>query len=122
VTGKADNTNSTFWNNTSSLMKGYLTGKGVAKESIIEECEGMNTYQSTEICYDKIIKPKRWISGIIVSNAEHLPRIILQTMKIISPELLLFYSGPKIEDSMERTNFLEHEKNGIDDMFRKYGL
>jgi vancomycin permeability regulator SanA len=97
----------------SSVMKQYLANKNVPLEAIFEEDEGKNTFDCTKNAFNKIILPHRWNSGIIVSNLEHLPRIILQTGKIFPTQIFCFYSGLPISDPVKREKFLEQEKEKI---------
>lgn len=90
-------------------MRQYLEEKKVDPSKIFEECEGTNTFDCTSKAYQTIIKPNHWTSGVIVSSREHLPRIIIQTNKIIPPEITVLYSGPMITDPTKRAKFVERE-------------
>lgn len=97
----------------SAKMKGYCLQYGIPSKAIYEEPDGTNTFDCTKFTYERIILPFKWTSGIIVSSHEHMPRIILQTMKIFPPEFILLYSGPSIEDFVEREKFIAHEKEAM---------
>jgi len=107
----------------SKIMKDYLIQKGVPEEKIHEEPEGENSYDCTMNVFKSIIPKNGWKSGVIVSSSEHLPRITIQTMKVMTllgmdgEDMKLFYSGPSIENSgaaeREIERFKRHEAEGI---------
>lgn len=99
-------------------MKDYLVARGISAERIHEEPEGENTYDCTINSFKRIVLPNGWNSGVITSSAEHLPRIMIQTMKVTrqlgirDEDMRLFYSGPSIEYSGETREEI--------DRFKKY--
>jgi len=97
----------------SMCLKEYLVSHDVPSEIIFEEREGKNTFDCSKNAYDNIIKPKKWNSGIFVSSAEHLPRIIIQNQKIFQQNMMLFYAGPPILNSNKKKKFLAHELEAI---------
>lgn len=124
VAGKLDNRDRRLFESTgitlSSIMKEYLIKRGAASERIYEEPSGENTYDCAVNCFKEIILPNSWDLGVIVSNEEHLPRIIWQTKKIVKSlgiRPLLFYSGPSIiysgapQEELDR--FIKHEVDAI---------
>ncbi|HJZ18944.1 MAG TPA: YdcF family protein [Candidatus Nanoarchaeia archaeon] len=127
VAGKLDNKDRKYFEETniplSEIMKEYLTKNGIPFEKVHEESNGENTYDCTVNSFRNIILPRDWKSGIITSSAEHLPRIQVQTMKIMShigideKEMQLFYSGLSIRNSGESEEkirrFVEHESKAI---------
>ena len=100
----------------SKEMKDYLIGRGIPGEKIHEEPEGENTYDCTVNSFKRIILPNEWNSGVITSSAEHLPRIMIQTMKVTrqmgikGEDMRLFYSGSSIENSGESREEIERFK------------
>jgi hypothetical protein len=117
VAGKHGGRDQPFYERTgipeSSVMKDYLVSIGVPSGDIFEEDQGTNTFDSTLNAYNQFILPNGWLSGMVVSTAEHLPRIILQSQKIFSPEINLWYGGPTILDTSKREEFLTHEREAI---------
>ncbi len=97
-----------------SVMKDFLTSNGVPPTHVIEEACGENTFDCTRNAYAKIILPNEWTAGLIVSSEEHLPRVILQTARIIPPGMTLWYGGPRIPDPVIRAQFCAHEQAAID--------
>ncbi|MEK6760760.1 MAG: YdcF family protein [Nanoarchaeota archaeon] len=127
VAGKLDNRDKRYFEETgiplSKIMKEYLVARGIPENNIHEEPLGENTYDCTLNSFKGIILPRKWNSGIITSSSEHLPRINLQTMKVLhqmnvnEDNMMLFYSGPSIRYSGETTEeikrFISHEAKGM---------
>ena len=93
-------------------MREYLESRGIPSDVIWEEVQGTNTFDCTQFVYDNYIVPNCIRSLVIVSSAEHLPRIALQTLKIFPPDIDVFYAGPPVPDS-EREAFVDHERKAI---------
>lgn len=103
----------------SAKMKEYLVKKGIPSEEVTEEPGGKNTWDCSVNAFNNIILPKKWTSGHIISSSEHLPRVQLQTNKILSllnvepNSIMLFYSGPQVTDLMSKKLVLEYEDEAI---------
>ncbi len=88
----------------------YLRYNGVRTE-VVKENRGATTFDCTLNAYNGIILPRGYQSGIIVSTAEHLPRIGFQTLQVFHPQLYgnCAFMGPPIEDDRKRGAFLRRE-------------
>ena len=95
------------------FMKNFILDKGVLSTFVYQENKGENTFDCTSNAYYGIIVPNNWQSGHIISSREHLPRVILQTMKVMPLEMHLEFSGPSINDPEQRKKILEHEVEAI---------
>jgi len=92
------------------VIEAYLRNKGVRTE-IVKENRGRTTFDCTMNAYNEIILPREFQSGIIVSTAEHLPRIGFQTIQVFPSELYgnCIFMGPSIEDNREKGAFVRRE-------------
>lgn len=97
----------------SMKMSEYFAKQGVPPEKLLEEREGTSTWACTQNVYNGLILPNNWTSGMVLSNQEHLPRIMLQTSKIIPAEVTILYAGKPIRDPAVREDFIAHEKEGL---------
>ncbi len=100
-----------------NAMLTYLVNNGVDPKKILKELNGTTTWSCTQNVWEEFVMPREFKSGVIVSNVEHLPRVIMQTEKIMRLKnyrvLELYYSGPRIADEAERKTFLEHEMKSL---------
>lgn len=96
-------------------MYDRLQEKGINPARIHLEPEGTNTWDCTKNAYDRLIKPMGWKSGVVISTAEHLPRICYQAMQIFDVALFgnTLFGGPSVKDSAQRASFLEWEAKSV---------
>lgn len=93
------------------VIEAYLREHGVTEPEIWKEDEGSTTYACIENAYKRLILPRGYGSGIVVSTAEHLARIMNQTYQVFHPGLYgnCVFMGPSIEDDAKRGEFLRRE-------------
>jgi hypothetical protein len=104
------------------LMAQYLKDHGIPTAAIALERDGTTTWECTNNAFTSIVPPHAR-GGYIVSNQEHLPRITLQTQKILhllhqkDPtfpfDMDIRYAGSPILDPHERAVFLAHERDAL---------
>lgn len=100
---------------------GYLEKRGVPTDVIVEEDNGENTYDCTNHAFKEIIIPRNWRTAHIISTLEHLPRIAVQTQKVMEetgyPLYEISYSGPSIyvanvQEEIKKL-FVTHERSSM---------
>ena len=96
-------------------MRDWLANRHIDPSNILLEDIGTTTWSCTEKAYNSLIVPQRFRSGIVVSTAEHLPRLGYQTMQIFDAELFgnTIFGGPTVKDPEQRAKFLEWEAKSV---------
>jgi hypothetical protein len=95
-------------------MAEYLEEKGIPNSRLLLEEEGTTTWACTNRVYSEIVLPRRFDHVHIVSTEEHLPRIMYQDLQIFKSGLVSrTYSGPSINDTERREEFLRHELRSV---------